>query len=91
MKTNRLLVTEGIWFNMILHGKKKFDFRKGFRNITIGDRITIVEADSRGNPTGREYDVIVNLVIHSRDFPSHFGWTGGEFTIFQFDKEREKQ
>jgi len=82
---HKLLVTEGIWYDLIASGKKKFDFRKRYRDMNVGDSITFVEADSKGNPTGRTCTFRINLVIHSIDFPKHFNWDGGEFTIIQFD------
>lgn len=90
MKACRLMVTRGLWSNLIFDGEKTFDFREGTRDISVGDVVTFVESDSKGNPTGREQDARVNLVVHSRDFPAHFGWNGGEFTIFQFELERRK-
>ena len=91
MKAYRLMVTKGLWSNLIFDGKKTFDFRKGSRNISVGDMVTFVEADSESNPTGREQNAKVNLVVHSRDFPAHFRWDGKEFTIFQFELEEEKE
>jgi hypothetical protein len=79
----RLLVTEGIWYDLIASGKKKFDFRKGYRYMKIGDIVTFMEADSKGVLTGRTCTFRINLVVHSA---KHFNWDGGEFTIIQFDK-----
>lgn len=89
LRTHRLLVTKGKWSNPIFDGIKTFDSRKGFRDISVGDRVTFVEADPKGNHTGRECDATVTLVVHSRDFPSHFKWVGGEFTTFQFELNKE--
>lgn len=85
MTTYRLLVTEGKWSNLIFDGIKTFDWRKGYRGISVGDRVIFIEADSKGNPTGRECNVTVTLVVHSTDFPPHFKWTGDVFTIIQFE------
>jgi hypothetical protein len=90
MNDYRLLVTEGRWYDLIESGIKKFDFRKGYRDFNIGDYITFMEADSTRILTGRTCTCIVTLVIHSTDFPKHFNWDGGDFTIIQFDKEREQ-
>ena len=80
-----LLTTKGIWFDLINSGVKKFDFRKGNKDISEGDVVCFKEADKNGNLTGNECFGKVNLVIHSSDFPLHFGWNGGEFTIIQFE------
>jgi hypothetical protein len=81
----RLLVTEGVWYDLIASGKKKFDFRKGYRDMKIGDIVCFMEADSKKVLTGRTCTFRINLVVHSTDFPKHFNWDGGEFTIIQFD------
>lgn len=80
-----LVVTEGIWYDLIKDGKKKFDFRKGIREINVGDIVTFTEADFEKVLTGRTCSAKVNLVIYSTDFPEHFGWDGGDFTVIQFD------
>lgn len=82
MEHNLLSTTE--WFNPIINGLKQFDFRKGFRDIKVGDIVTFLEADKLGNQTGNYCRVKVNYVVHSDDFPAHFGWVGHKFTIFQF-------
>ena len=81
----KLLVTKGIWYEDIINGVKKFDFRKGFRNFFVNNIITFVEANSLGIPTGRECKVKVNYVLNSTEFPPHFGWVATDFTIFQFE------
>ena len=85
MTDYRLFVTEGIWYDLIENGKKRFDFRKGIREINVGDAVTFMEADSTRTLTGRTCTFKVTLVVHSTDFPKHFGWNGGEFTIVQFE------
>ena len=72
------------WFDPIINGLKLFDFRKGVRDIKIGDIVNFLEADEFGNKTGNSCKVKVNFVVHSSDFPKHFGWIGNQFTIFQF-------
>ena len=47
MVTHRLLATKEIWSDLIFDGLKRFDFRKGFRNILIGDTVIFVEAGER--------------------------------------------
>ena len=84
-----LIATEG-WYDLIESGKKKFDFRKGIREINVGDFIMFAEANSDRILTGRSCTCEVTLVVHSTDFPEHFNWNGGEFTIFQFDILKEK-
>jgi hypothetical protein len=81
----RLLATEGVWYDLIASGKKKFDFRKGCRDMNVGDNVTFMEADEKGFLTGRTCTFRITLVVHSTDFPKNFNWDGGEFTIIQFD------
>jgi hypothetical protein len=82
--TYRLLVTtEGVWYDAIASGQKKFDFRKGIREISVGDVVCFMEANAEGRFTGRTCTFIVTLVVYSTDFPE-FGWKGGDFTIIQF-------
>lgn len=91
MTDYRLLTTEG-WYDLIASGKKRFDFRKGLREINVDDIVTFAEADSKRTLTGRTCTFRVTLVVRSTDFPLHFGWNGGNFTIIQFsemDKEDE--
>lgn len=83
-----LVVTEGIWYDSIASGRKKFDFRKGYRDINVGDAITFAEADAAKKLTGRTCTFKVNLVLHSHEFPDHFNWNGPEFTIIQFEENR---
>jgi len=80
----RLLATKGIWYDLIESGEKTFDWRKGIREINVGDVVTFLEASSTRILTGRSCLVKVNIVTHSSDFPEHFNWNGGEFTIIQF-------
>jgi len=80
-----LLTTKGHWFSSIVIGQKQFDFRKGYRDIKVGDIVRFVKSDEHGNQTGLSCDARVNFVVHSRDFPAHFGWDGEEFTIIQFN------
>ena len=81
----RIFVTTEGWYDLIESGKKKFDFRKGIREVSVGDIVTFMEADSGKILTGRTCTFEVTLVVHSTDFPEHFDWSGGEFTIFQFE------
>lgn len=90
MSDYKLIVTEG-WYDLIESGKKKFDFRKGFRDINVGDAIAFMEADSARTLTGRSCTFKVTLVVHSTDFPKHFNWDGGEFTIIQFSDKKEDE
>ena len=91
MTDYRLFVTEGIWYDMISSGVKRFDFRKGIREINIGDVVTFMEADSTRILTGRTCTFKVTLVVRSVDFPKHFGWDGGEFTIVQFTDLKKRE
>jgi len=44
----RLLVTtEGFWYDSIESGQKKFDFRKGIKEINVGDIVCFMEAKKR--------------------------------------------
>jgi len=88
MADYRLLASRGIWYDMIEQGVKKFDFRSGYREMNAGDHITFVEVDTiglGGTMTGRECTFRITLVVHSDDFPNDFNWTGGTFTIIQFE------
>ena len=88
MKEHELLVTEDYWYDIIESGIKTFDFRKGIREIYPGDRIKFLEADSKGNLTGKSCIGVVTFVLCSVDFPEHFGWNGGDFTIIQFGERK---
>lgn len=85
-KYHKLLTTEGVWYDLIKSGKKTFDFRKGIRKINTGDIVIFMEATPTGFCTGSRCDFKVILVIYSTDFPEHFNWEGGEFTIIQFEE-----
>jgi len=79
-----LLTTEGYWYDSIASGEKKFDFRKGIRDFNIGTVVCFMESSIEGVLTGKVCTAVVNMVIKSSDFPEHFGWKGGDFTIIQF-------
>lgn len=79
------LTTEGKWYIPIVIGQKKFDWRRGYIDVKIGEFVKFVEANKDGDRTGLEVTAKITYVIHSRDFPEHFGWNGPEFTIMQFD------
>jgi hypothetical protein len=79
-----LLLTKGKWYDLVASGEKLWDFRKGNRDIEVGKTVKFCEADEKGVKTGRYLLVNPTLVVHSGDFPPHFGWNGGEFTVFSF-------
>lgn len=91
MTDYRLLTTTESWYDLIESGKKKFDFRKGIREINVDDIVTFMEADSKGTLTGRTCTFRITLVVYSTDFPPHFNWNGGEFTIVQFSNMEEQE
>ena len=93
MTNYRLEATKGIWYDLIESGEKTFDFRKGYREIHIGDTVTFIETaiKYKSPPTGKTCTFTVDLVVHSKDFPRHFGWKGEPFTIIQFRPSEEKE
>lgn len=87
MMREHVLKTEGVFFDDVVSGLKKFEWRKNDRNFQLGDQIRLLRLNESGVPDGNSLLARITYILGA-DRCGKFGMPT-DYVIIGFDCETD--
>lgn len=89
MKKNKLKI-QSEYFEAVLDGEKKAEWRKNDRDYKVGDEYTLCEIDETGKETGRTIDISITHIVYGGKFEIPSDYCMFSFMVIGQPTEKEQ-